>query len=87
MCLGDTWREADLVDLQAYVGRLILAGVYCSNHEATKSLWDAESGGPIFPFSYYITKNKIQMYGLWVVERGSIESLSIIPLLESSGWT
>ncbi|KAL3967747.1 aryl hydrocarbon receptor [Sarotherodon galilaeus] len=34
---GDTWREIDLVDLQAYIGLLILA-----------ELWDAESGTPIF---------------------------------------
>ncbi|XP_047460931.1 piggyBac transposable element-derived protein 4-like [Mugil cephalus] len=45
---GDTWKEIDLVDLQAYIGLLILAGVYRSNSEATKSLWDAESGRPIF---------------------------------------
>uniref|UniRef100_A0A3Q3L0N4 Nucleolin n=1 Tax=Mastacembelus armatus TaxID=205130 RepID=A0A3Q3L0N4_9TELE len=45
---GDTWRKIDLVDLQAYIGLLILAGVYRSNNEATKSLWDAESGRPIF---------------------------------------
>ncbi|XP_024151020.1 piggyBac transposable element-derived protein 4-like [Oryzias melastigma] len=45
---GDTWREIDLVDLQAYIGLLILAGVYRSNDEATKSLWDEESGRPIF---------------------------------------
>lgn len=44
----DTWKEIDLVDLQAYTGLLILAGVYRSNNEATKSLWDAESGWPIF---------------------------------------
>lgn len=31
---GDTWREMDLVDLQAYRGLLILAGVYLSNNEA-----------------------------------------------------
>lgn len=42
---GDTWREIDLVDLQ---GLLMLAGVYRSNNEATNSLWDAESGRPIF---------------------------------------
>ncbi|KAL4008155.1 hypothetical protein ACER0C_002007 [Sarotherodon galilaeus] len=45
---GDTCREIDLVDLQAYIGLLILAGVYRSNDEATKGLWDAESGRPIF---------------------------------------
>ncbi|CAJ1086606.1 piggyBac transposable element-derived protein 4-like [Xyrichtys novacula] len=45
---GDAWRELDLVDLQAYIGLLILAGVYRSNNEATKSLWDEESGRPMF---------------------------------------
>lgn len=47
---GDTWREVDLVDLQAYVRRyVILVGVYRSNNEATKSLLDAECGRPIPP--------------------------------------
>ena len=45
---ADTWKALDQVDLQAYMGLLILAGVYRSNNEATKSLWDAESGRPIF---------------------------------------
>ncbi|KAL3983487.1 M-phase phosphoprotein 8 [Sarotherodon galilaeus] len=45
---GETWREIDLVDLQAYIGLLILAGVYRSNNEALKSLWDTEFGRPIF---------------------------------------
>ncbi|KAJ8384204.1 hypothetical protein AAFF_G00207520 [Aldrovandia affinis] len=45
---GDKWRELDRADLQAYMGLLILAGVYRSNHEAVPSLWDAESGRPIF---------------------------------------
>lgn len=45
---GDSWRALDQVDLLAYIGLLILAGVYRSNNEATQSLWDAESGRPIF---------------------------------------
>ena len=45
---ADTWKALDQVDLQAYMGLLILAGVHRSNNEATKSLWDAESGRPIF---------------------------------------
>jgi len=45
---GDKWEELDQADLHAYMGLLILAGVYRSNHEATMSLWDAESGRPIF---------------------------------------
>ena len=45
---ADTRKTLDQVDPQAYMGLLILAGVHRSNNEATKSLWDAESGRPIF---------------------------------------
>ncbi|KAJ7984080.1 hypothetical protein DPEC_G00366450 [Dallia pectoralis] len=45
---GDAWRGMDAVDLRAYAGQLILAGVYRSRGEAAASLWDAESGRPIF---------------------------------------
>ena len=31
----DTWKVLDQEDLQAYMGLLILAGVYRSNNEAT----------------------------------------------------
>ncbi|XP_029986470.1 piggyBac transposable element-derived protein 4-like, partial [Sphaeramia orbicularis] len=44
----DGWRRMDEIDLHAYVGLLILAGVYRSRGEATASLWDAESGRAIF---------------------------------------
>ncbi|KAL6100943.1 uncharacterized protein ACO6RY_07977 [Pungitius sinensis] len=45
---GDDWKGMDRVDLRAYVGLLILAGVYRSRGEAAASLWDAESGRAIF---------------------------------------
>lgn len=38
----------DATDLCAYVGLLILAGVYRSRGEAAASLWDAESGRAVF---------------------------------------
>ena len=38
----------DEIDLRAYIGLLILEGVYRSRGEATCSLWDAESGRVIF---------------------------------------
>lgn len=44
----ERWRGMDEVDLHAYVGLLILAGVYRSRGEATASLWDAECGRAIF---------------------------------------
>ncbi|TWW71426.1 hypothetical protein D4764_17G0009090 [Takifugu flavidus] len=45
---GDSLKKMDETDLQAYLGLLILAGVYRSRGEAAASLWDAESGRPIF---------------------------------------
>ena len=44
----EMWGALDYVVLQAYMGPLILVGIFQSNKEATHSLWDAESGRPIF---------------------------------------
>lgn len=44
----DNWKEVTQTDIKAYVGLLILAGVYRSKNESTSSLWDAESGRTIF---------------------------------------
>ncbi|KAE8278080.1 hypothetical protein D5F01_LYC23851 [Larimichthys crocea] len=43
-----SWKRMDEIDLHAYMGLLILAGVYRSRGEAPASLWDAESGRAIF---------------------------------------
>ena len=45
---GDEWRAMDATDLRAYIGLLILAGVYKSRGKAAASLWDAQSGRAIF---------------------------------------
>ncbi|XP_053171655.1 piggyBac transposable element-derived protein 4-like [Scomber japonicus] len=46
---GQEWKKGiDETDLRAYIGLLILAGVYRSRGEAAASLWDAESGRAIF---------------------------------------
>ncbi|CAM4571666.1 unnamed protein product [Leuciscus chuanchicus] len=45
---GESWKEVDWVDLQAYIGLLLLAGVYRSHNEATRSLWNADTGRGIF---------------------------------------
>ena len=45
---GDEWRGMDETDLRAYIGLLILAGMYRSRGEAASSLWDAESSRAIF---------------------------------------
>ncbi|KAL3973475.1 HMG box transcription factor 1 [Sarotherodon galilaeus] len=42
------WKPLDQTDLHAYIGILILAGVYRSQGEATASLWNEDNGRPIF---------------------------------------
>ncbi|XP_060720777.1 piggyBac transposable element-derived protein 4-like [Tachysurus vachellii] len=45
---GDMWNDIDEECLNAYIGVLLLAGVYRSSNEATDSLWDASTGRNIF---------------------------------------
>ena len=45
---GEEWKELDKTHLHAYLGLLILAGVYKSKDESTASLWDADTGRNIF---------------------------------------
>ncbi|XP_031594040.1 piggyBac transposable element-derived protein 4-like [Oreochromis aureus] len=42
------WRDLDADELRAYVGLIVLAGVYRSKHESTESLWSEKSGRSIF---------------------------------------
>uniref|UniRef100_UPI003AAEECD7 piggyBac transposable element-derived protein 4-like n=1 Tax=Centroberyx gerrardi TaxID=166262 RepID=UPI003AAEECD7 len=42
------WKDIDATDMQAYIGLLILAGVYRSRNESTRSLWDGHTGRAIF---------------------------------------
>ncbi|CAI5678045.1 unnamed protein product [Oreochromis niloticus] len=44
----DGWKPMGPVEFRAYVGLLVLAGVYRSRGEACESLWDAESGISVF---------------------------------------
>ncbi|CAI5657548.1 unnamed protein product [Oreochromis niloticus] len=44
----DGWKPMGPVEFRAYVGLLVLAGVYRSRGEACESLWDAESGRSVF---------------------------------------
>ncbi|XP_055010215.1 piggyBac transposable element-derived protein 4-like [Boleophthalmus pectinirostris] len=45
---SDVWKSMDEVDLRAYLGLLILAGVFKSRGEAAASLWDAHTGRAVF---------------------------------------
>lgn len=42
------WAFLTAQELRAYMGLLILAGMYRSKNEATLSLWDKEMGRPVF---------------------------------------
>ncbi|XP_031582777.2 piggyBac transposable element-derived protein 4-like [Oreochromis aureus] len=44
----DGWKTMDRAEFRAYLGLLILAGVYRSRGEACESLWDSESGRSVF---------------------------------------
>ncbi|KAG8232219.1 hypothetical protein J437_LFUL011963 [Ladona fulva] len=45
---GDNWEDLDIITFDAYISILLLAGVYRSRGESTKSLWNSETGRPIF---------------------------------------
>ncbi|KAJ8389231.1 hypothetical protein AAFF_G00122510 [Aldrovandia affinis] len=42
------WKETDSTEIQAFIGLVILAGVYRSRNEAVLSLWDEHTGRPMF---------------------------------------
>ncbi|CAI5643297.1 unnamed protein product [Oreochromis niloticus] len=44
----DGWKPMGRVEFRAYVGLLVLAGMYRSRGEACESLWDGESGRSVF---------------------------------------
>ncbi|XP_050512449.1 piggyBac transposable element-derived protein 4-like [Diabrotica virgifera virgifera] len=45
---GTDWKDLDKIVFQAYLGLLLLAGVFKSHGESTKSLWNEETGRSIF---------------------------------------
>lgn len=45
---GNDWSDVDDDEMFAFIGLLLLAGVFRSNNESTESLWDSEKGRPIF---------------------------------------
>lgn len=42
------WTDIDSTELFAFIGLLLLAGVFRSNNESSESLWDSQKGRPIF---------------------------------------
>ncbi|XP_053968719.1 piggyBac transposable element-derived protein 4-like [Anastrepha ludens] len=45
---GEEWLDIENIELFAFIGLLILAGVFRSNNESCESLWNPETGRPIF---------------------------------------
>lgn len=45
----DRWQPVDRITIKAYIGLMLLAGVYRSHHESNRSLWSSKSGRSIFP--------------------------------------
>ena len=48
MVYGKLWKTYDTISLRTYIGLLLLAGVYKSNHELLPRLWDDIEGHFIF---------------------------------------
>lgn len=45
---GDIWNDVSWTEIEAFIGLILLAGVYRSRNEALTSLWEAETGRSIF---------------------------------------
>lgn len=45
---ADSWHPVDRTELEAYLGLILLAGVYKARSEPVINLWNRESGRPIF---------------------------------------
>ncbi|KAJ8405688.1 hypothetical protein AAFF_G00316680 [Aldrovandia affinis] len=60
LVFGENWKEMDNTLFKAYIGLLILAGVYRSKDESTQSLWDAETGRSIFRAT--MSQKQFQMF-------------------------
>lgn len=55
----ENWRDLNIADLDAYIGLLLLAGVYRSSNEATTSLWDEYKGRHLFRATMSLKKFKM----------------------------
>ncbi|KRX60082.1 hypothetical protein T09_9425 [Trichinella sp. T9] len=62
----DAGKEIEETEFHAYIGLLILTGVYKSHGEATKSLWNTENGRPVFPSVMPYIPKKPAKYGIKV---------------------
>ncbi|XP_067253523.1 piggyBac transposable element-derived protein 4-like [Chanodichthys erythropterus] len=68
---NEAWKNLDWIDLQAYFGLLILAGVYRSHHEALGSLWNSVSGRTIFRATMPLKTFKMMLRVFYFYKRGA----------------
>lgn len=52
------WQECDNIEIYAFMGLLLLAGVYRSMNESLQELWSKENGRPIFRATMNIRRFK-----------------------------
>jgi hypothetical protein len=52
----NTWKDTDSDELRAFIGLLVLAGVYRSKNESINEMWSLADGRAIFPAT--MTKNR-----------------------------
>ncbi|XP_017479435.1 PREDICTED: piggyBac transposable element-derived protein 4-like [Rhagoletis zephyria] len=61
--IGERYNQIDEIELDAFLGILILAGVYRSHGESIRSLWDKVHGRPIFratmPLGRFLEINRV----------------------------
>ena len=55
----EKWKPTDYIKLQAYIGLLMLAGVYKSYNEAIENLWNKRKGQHIFHLTMSMKRFKI----------------------------
>lgn len=55
----ENWKPLDSIELEAYIGLLILAGVFKSHNEALESLWDDKKGRHIFRATMPLKRFKV----------------------------
>lgn len=56
---GLYWKSMDEIDLHAFIGLLILAGVNRSQSEAASSLWDAEGHNATERLSHFLKNDTV----------------------------
>lgn len=55
----ENWKTLDIVELEAFIGLMILAGVFKSNNESIENLWNEQNGRHIFRATMSLKRFKV----------------------------